>query len=64
MVKAEKKKALKRVKNFSDAKPEDMDSEAPTEKKVDKDELMVKIEKGEYDMSLHFSKKGCLQVDP
>lgn len=39
------------------------ETEAPTEKKVDKDEIMQKIEKGEYDMSLHFSKKGCLQID-
>ena len=37
-----------------------MDEDVPTEKKVDKDDIMEQIQKGEYDMSLHFSKKGNL----
>jgi hypothetical protein len=60
MVKVEKRKALKRTKNFGDAKQDDLDDDAPTEKKVDKDDLMARVENGDYDMSLHFSKKGCL----
>jgi hypothetical protein len=47
MVKVEKKKALKRIKNFGDAKQEDLldeeKTEAPTEKKVDKDDIMEKV---------------------
>jgi DNA-nicking Smr family endonuclease len=65
MVRAEKKKALKRAKNFSDAKQEDIDNddEVPTERKVDKNEIKDKIEKGEYDLSHHFSKKAVLQLE-
>jgi hypothetical protein len=40
MVKVEKRKALKRAKNFADAKQENLDEDAPTEKKVDKDDIM------------------------
>lgn len=43
MVKVEKRKALKRAKNFGDAKLEDIDEDVPTEKKVDKDEIMEQI---------------------
>jgi len=43
MVKVEKRKALKRAKNFGDAKQEDIDEDVPTEKKVDKDEIMEQI---------------------
>ena len=42
MVRAEKKKALKRTKNFADAKAEDLDDDdenTPTERKVDKDSI-------------------------
>ena len=66
MIRAEKKKALKRAKNFGDSKPEDIENEddnAPTERKVDKDEIKDKIKKGEYDLSHHFSKKGILQLE-
>ena len=63
MVRAEKKKALKRTKNFGDSKVEDLegdDENTPAERKVDKDAIKLKIEGGEYDLSHHFSKKGIL----
>lgn len=46
MVRAEKKKALKRTKNFGDSKVDDLNLnndednvDAPTERKVDKDSI-------------------------
>ena len=66
MVRAEKKKALKRTKNFGDSKVDDLENDeenAPTERKVDKDSIKQKIESGVYDLSHHFSKKGILQLD-
>jgi hypothetical protein len=66
MVRAEKKKALKRAKNFGDSKPEDVDNEddnALTERKVDKNDIKERIEKGDYDLCHHFSKKAILQLE-
>lgn len=63
LVRIEKRKSLKRAKNFSDKKAEDIDKDEanlaeeedlPIEKKVDKEAIRDKLSKGDYDLSVHF----------
>mmetsp|Transcript_1866 Transcript_1866/g.2550 ORF Transcript_1866/g.2550 Transcript_1866/m.2550 type:complete len:116 (-) Transcript_1866:1865-2212(-) len=73
LVRTEKRKALKRSKNFGDTRVEDLDkeenfkeqedAELPTQKKVDKDKLRELIKLGDYDIGLHFTKVADLDLE-
>lgn len=61
MLRHEKRKALKRKREELDEADEDED--ALNNIKIDKDELAQKLQKGEYDVGLHFSKKLAFSLD-
>ena len=74
LTRIEKRKKLKRAKNFSDSKPEDLekdeeevkenpDSDLPVQLKVDKKEMKEKIKKGDYDFNIHFSKVASIDLE-
>ena len=56
VMRAEKRKALKRMRHEVD---EDNDIK---DTKVDKDLVLKKVENSEYDMALHFSKKLSFEI--
>lgn len=61
LLRSEKRKALKRRREeVSDA--EDDEDFAKTIK-LDKDQLALQVENGEYDIGLHFSKKLAFDLD-
>lgn len=60
MVRVEKRRALKRKR----AEVDDSGDELPTEKKVDKASLKERFQAGDYDLSMHFSKKTVIDVEP
>jgi hypothetical protein len=61
MLRHEKRKALKRKREELDEADDDED--ALNNIKIDKDELAQKLQKGEYDVGLHFSKKLAFSLD-
>ena len=59
MVRVEKRRALKRKRT----EMEESGDELPTEKKVDKSSLKEKINSGDYDLSMHFSKRSIIDIE-
>lgn len=60
LVRQEKKKAAKRTHS----EMEEQDDEAPVKRTVDKEQLQKKIDEGDYNVALHFSKKLSVTLDP
>lgn len=66
LVRIEKRMNLKRAKLTTEENKQDDEEEEtpePKEQKVNKSELKAKIEKNEYDLSLHFSSKAVHQLE-
>ena len=59
MVRTEKRRALKRKRTDM----EESGDELPTEKKIDKSSLKEKIKNGDYDLSMHFSKRSIIEIE-
>ena len=60
MVRVEKRRALKRKRTDLEELSGD---ELPTEKKVDKSSLKEQISSGNYDFSMHFSKRSIIDIE-
>ena len=60
MVRVEKRRALKRKRTDVD---EGSGDDLPTEKKVDKASLKERLASGDYDYSMHFSKRSIIEVE-
>ena len=58
LIKSEKRLALKRTKKEQSAEQD----EEPAERKVDKGKIQEMLENGDYDITLHFSKKGVIEL--
>ena len=57
LIKSEKRLALKRTK-----KEQSLEQDEPAERKVDKEKIQEMVETGDYDITLHFSKKGFIEL--
>ena len=57
LMRTEKRKVLKRMRHELDDEDESI-----KDTKIDKDLIVKKVEDGEYDMGLHFSKKFSFEI--
>lgn len=62
MIRTQKRQNLKR-KKVGGQDEDDSGDEKPTEQKVDKNALKEKIEAGDYDLSMHLSKKSVIDIE-
>ena len=62
MVRIQKRQNLKR-KKVEQQEEESGADEKPVELKVDKNALKEKIEAGDYDLSMHLSKKSMIDIE-